>query len=117
MIWTLVNQHFEWMALSLATYRFAYQPNERFLLKLGCVMTVVYALKYSIKRERPNQKDSLSFPSGHSAVAWFLAWEYNHPLIYGWAIMVSYARVYERYHWTSDVLFSIGLTYGIHQLL
>lgn len=117
MIWTHVNQNFEWMALTLATYRFAYRPTETFFLKLGVVLTIVFALKYTVQRERPNGKDALSFPSGHSAIAWFLAWEYNHPLVYGWAAMVSYARVYEKYHWWSDVLFSIGLTYSVHQIL
>lgn len=114
MIWTLVNQHFEWMWITLATYRFAYRPTEHFLVKLSVTMGVVLALKYIIPRERPNRKNKHSFPSGHTALAWFLAWEYQHPLIFGWAAMVAYARVYESYHWWSDVLFSVGWTYWVH---
>jgi len=76
--------------------------------------------KYSFGRERPDQEQGLghffehgvSFPSGHSAVAWsiasVLAHEYPGPLskflAYGMATAVSASRVAGKEHFPSDVV-------------
>jgi membrane-associated phospholipid phosphatase len=56
--------------------------------------------------------DRDSFPSGHSTVAWsiapILAAQYSDqvwvaPLVYSLATLTSLSRVYEDFHWSSDV--------------
>jgi len=110
----ILNQNFEWMFLVLATYRFAYHPTALFIQKLVTLIFVVYILKHTVRRWRPNRKDRLSFPSGHSALAWFLAWESQNPLIMAWAAMVSWARVKDHYHWWSDVIAGSAIAYFIN---
>ena len=57
-----------------------------------------------------------SFPSDHGAVYFTLAiviWRARPPLgiaAFFWAIVIDLARVYEGYHWPSDVLASVGLS-------
>ncbi len=85
------------------------------------------ALKYSFRRERPNQDNGsgsffqaggTSFPSEHSAAAWsvagVVAHEYPGPLTklfaYGAASLVSYSRIRAQKHFPSDV--AIGALLG-----
>jgi membrane-associated phospholipid phosphatase len=76
----------------------------------GSTMIVVYVLKVSIDRTRPNGGGQ-SFPSGHTASAFsgaaFLqlryGWAYGVPA-YLAAAFVGYSRVESKQHWTSDVL-------------
>jgi membrane-associated phospholipid phosphatase len=76
----------------------------------GSTMIVVYVLKVSVDRTRPNGGGQ-SFPSGHTASAFsgaaFLqqryGWAYGVPA-YLAAAFVGYSRVESRNHWTSDVL-------------
>lgn len=84
-------------------------------------LTMIEALKYSLRRDRPLQGDSsgaffqsggASFPSEHSAAAWsvasIVAHEYPGPLTkifaYGTASLVSYSRVRAEKHFPSDVV-------------
>ena len=91
-------------------------------------LAMTEALKYSFRRERPNQSDGAggffktggtSFPSEHSAAAWsiasVMAHEYPGPfmkfLAYGAASFVSYSRVRSENHFPSDV--AIGAFLGM----
>lgn len=80
---------------------------------------VVYGLKHSTSRERPNGSDNYSFPSGHASTAFvaaeFLYQEYKDKSIwisvggYGMATLVSAARVHNNQHWVSDVVAGAGI--------
>ena len=76
------------------------------------------ALKFTVRRERPNGENDLSFPSGHSASAFATAGVLQRH--YGWKVgvpatvvagYVATARVHDNYHYLSDVIFggAIGL--------
>jgi len=78
--------------------------------------SVVWIIKPLSRRERPNGRNSLSFPSGHTAVA-FTGAELVR-LEYGWgwgtaayaaAATVGCMRIYRNYHWLSDVLAGAGI--------
>jgi hypothetical protein len=78
----------------------------------------VQALKFSVRRERPDGSDNQSFPSGHSASAFATAGVLQRH--YGWkagvpativAAYVATARVHDNKHYLSDVIF--GATMGI----
>jgi membrane-associated phospholipid phosphatase len=75
-------------------------------------------LKYTVKRERPDGSDSLSFPSGHTSTAFSLATVATHH--YGWKVGVpAYAlascigltRIEQDRHHLSDVI--AGATLGL----
>ncbi|MEA3496390.1 MAG: phosphatase PAP2 family protein [Bacteroidota bacterium] len=96
----------------------------------------VYALKLSGHRHRPNTGDpfnrwdgpqlsthNLSFPSGHSAAAFSVASVISEELketkwvpylAYSIASMTALSRVYDNYHWTSDIFLGsvIGFVTG-----
>jgi len=72
----------------------------------------VQVLKVSVQRERPDESDHFSFPSGHSASAFATAGVLQHH--YGWkvgvpatvvAAYVATARVHDNRHYLSDVIF------------
>ena len=74
-------------------------------------LTSTYFLKYYIKRERPNKKNMMSFPSGHTSGSFVSAWILNS--IYGiklgipafvFATGVGIQRIHSDNHWFSDVL-------------
>jgi hypothetical protein len=75
-------------------------------------------VKKATHRLRPNQKDNLSFPSGHTGLAFmgaeFLAQEYSEksPIYtvigYGFAVTTGVFRMYNRDHWFSDVVAGAG---------
>ncbi len=77
---------------------------------LGTTLAVVYILKPTVDRTRPNG-GSQSFPSGHAASAFagaaFLqiryGWGWGVPA-YAAAAFVAYSRVESKEHWTSDVI-------------
>lgn len=94
-------------------------------------MTILYGLsnlvaggitqsgKYIIGRERPDQSNNQSFPSGHTETAFvaaeFLHQEYNDKSVwisvggYAAATFVGVARVYHNKHWVSDVVTGAGI--------
>lgn len=81
---------------------------------------IVNALKYTVQRKRPNGASTISFPSGHSATAFFLATmlhrEYGET-VSPWFSVAGYAmaagtgvmRVASNRHWISDVLAGAGI--------
>lgn len=115
-ILNFVDQSFPWLFPITFIYAFLQKPNIYFIYQIIVLMIIVFTLKTIIGRKRPNQKDHYSFPSGHSALAWFIAWNIHHPLTYLWAILVSWSRVYYFHHWWTDVIYSILLSYWINFL-
>jgi membrane-associated phospholipid phosphatase len=81
----------------------------------------VYGLKYLIHEQRPSH-GSHSFPSGHTAIAFFgcgfihkrYGWKYAIPA-YAAATFVGYSRIKIKEHWVHDVIggAAIGLFYSI----
>lgn len=88
-------------------------------------LLLVTALKHTVKKERPDNSDSLSFPSGHAAIAFttatLLFYEYKESNIWYassgflFATATGVLRVANNRHYTSDVLTGsgIGLVSGI----
>lgn len=76
------------------------------------------SIKHFTHRLRPNKSDNLSFPSGHTALAFmgaeFLAQEYStkspvYTVIgYTFAVTTGVFRMYNRDHWFSDVVAGAG---------
>ena len=74
------------------------------------------AIKYSVQRERPDQSNSASFPSGHSAGGFAAAavltrhygWKAGIPAYLG-ATYVAAARVHDNKHYLSDVTFGAAM--------
>jgi len=76
----------------------------------------VQALKYTVRRERPDGSNTQSFPSGHSASAFATAGVLQQH--YGWklgvpatlvAAYVATARVHDNKHYLSDVIFGAAM--------
>ena len=74
------------------------------------------ALKFTVQRERPDDSNNVSFPSGHSASAFATATVLQRH--YGWkvgvpatvlAAYVATARVHDNKHYLSDVVFGAAL--------
>ena len=79
---------------------------------------IVVPLKYATQRDRPDNSDHLSFPSGHSADTFAVATALERHL--GWkgavpgyifASYVAISRMHDNRHYLSDVVF--GSTVGI----
>ncbi|MFB6190282.1 MAG: phosphatase PAP2 family protein [Candidatus Nanohaloarchaea archaeon] len=90
--------------------------------------TVTYSLKYIVRRERPADSNratvGYSFPSGHSATAFYLAVMFSSvlnlaPLLYTVAGLVATSRIYFRLHYPLDALAGslIGVSGGYLTLL
>ena len=76
----------------------------------------VQAIKYTAQRERPDESNHQSFPSGHSASAFATAGVLQRH--YGWkagvpatvvAAYVATARVHDNRHYLSDVIFGAAM--------
>lgn len=80
---------------------------------------VVYALKNGVGAERPDQSNNLSFPSGHTALAFtnasLLYYEYKDSNIWYassgflFATATGVLRIANNKHYTSDVLAGAGI--------
>jgi undecaprenyl-diphosphatase len=94
----------------------------------GIEMLVQKLVKRFVKRPRPGvtvagvrflvkPPDEFSFPSGHTAGAFLMAlllvtfYGIPAPLLFGWAFMVGFSRVYNGVHYPSDVL--VGALLGL----
>lgn len=85
----------------------------------GIMGISVLALKNTFKEERPDKSDQLSFPSGHTAIAFtnaaLLYYEYKDSNIwyassgYLFAAATGVLRVANNKHYTSDVLTGAGI--------
>jgi membrane-associated phospholipid phosphatase len=78
-------------------------------------------IKYSVRRERPDQSNTFSFPSGHAADTFAFAtalerhfnWKYYVPA-YAFATYVAMSRLHDNRHFASDVAFgsAVGIIAG-----
>jgi membrane-associated phospholipid phosphatase len=78
------------------------------------------AIKAAVGRERPNQQDNKSFPSGHTSNSFALAAVAERH--YGWKVgvpaylaagLVGASRLHEDKHWLSDVVAGATLGYVV----
>jgi membrane-associated phospholipid phosphatase len=80
---------------------------------------VFTSLKYTVKEERPDQSDDLSFPSGHTSIAFtnaaLLYYEYKDSNLWYassgflFATVTGILRIANNKHYTSDVLAGAGI--------
>ncbi len=82
-------------------------------------LVVIEALKHIVKKQRPDQSDDLSFPSGHTAIAFtnasLLYYEYKDSNLWYassgflFATATGVFRMANNRHYTSDVLTGAGI--------
>jgi membrane-associated phospholipid phosphatase len=78
--------------------------------RFAAMWMLVHVLKIFTAERRPDGSDFLSFPSGHSAWAGFIAAAYKHVAVWLWAFSVAASRVILRRHYVHDVI--TGLVIG-----
>jgi len=105
---------------------FGFQPKNNFkqqtinIVVANLIMgTTVFALKNTTNQERPDQSDNLSFPSGHTALAFtnasLLYYEYKDSNLWYassgflFATATGVLRIANNKHYTSDVLAGAGI--------
>lgn len=78
--------------------------------------TLTFGLKYSVRRERPDETSADSFPSGHASGTFATATVLTRHLgvkaaipAYVTATFVSVSRINQHRHWVTDVAFGAGL--------
>lgn len=83
-----------------------------FITTLFALLIIIGSWKIVSMKLRPDKSNYMSFPSGHSACAWFIAFTLFNANIYSaiWASLVSWSRVMLRRHHIEDVL--VGLLLG-----
>jgi membrane-associated phospholipid phosphatase len=124
-----LGQAYTLAGISLGTYAFGRATDNRVvshlgmdLLRAGVVTgTVTYAIKRSVRRDRPSTGKCCAFPSGHAAgtfafasVLWrHLGWRAAVPT-YTVASYVAMSRLHENVHFLSDVVFgaAVGIVSG-----
>ena len=95
----------------------------QFSKALASTVALTYALKLTVKKERPNKENNNSFPSGHTSVAFASAafvqkrygWEYGIPA-YLLAGYVGYTRINADKHDGVDVLVGAAIGVGMSYL-
>ena len=114
------------------------------LLTLLSTQVVVNLLKFSFGRARPSitvspdkfygliknsaffETDYASFPSGHTITVWGTIWILSFLLIknrhikillFVLGFLVGVSRVYLVYHWTTDIIASIVISYFIAKIV
>jgi len=109
----------EQVALSLGTYAYGRIFNQPRTAHLGMDLlqaqilteSLVQPLKFATRRERPDQSDRRSFPSGHAAITFagatvlerHVGWR-NSLLAYAAASYVAASRLHDNRHYLSDVV-------------
>lgn len=98
-----------------------FEGSQEFAKGLILTSATTYGLKYIIPEKRPSHGNH-SFPSGHTAIAFFgsgfihkrYGWQYAIPA-YAAAAFVGYSRIRIKEHWVHDVIggAAIGLLYSI----
>lgn len=88
-------------------------------LSLLGVTGVVHGLKNTVRRERPDLSSNVSFPSGHTASAFWAATIFHkeYSKKYPWISVMSYGiatttgalRVMNNRHWFSDICVGAGI--------
>jgi membrane-associated phospholipid phosphatase len=82
----------------------------------------VQLLKHIVQRERPDQSNNVSFPSGHAAGGFAVAGVLAHH--YGWkaaipayagAAYIATARVHDNKHYLSDVIFGAAMGFAANR--
>lgn len=92
---------------------------DRVLISAGAYLSagiISRAMKEAINSPRPNLFDNKSFPSGHTCMAFTGAELVRMEYGWGWgagayaiASGVAFMRMYNRYHWFSDILAGAGV--------
>lgn len=91
-------------------YLFDRDNSYHHMRSLVAVTVIGGAMKFTFNRERPNQLDRFSLPSGHTYSAFATASSLQHT--YGWTVgaiaypiaaIVGLSRITDDYHWLSDV--------------
>lgn len=114
----------EQVALSLGTYAYGHFFDAPKVAHLGMDLLqaqilaemMVEPLKFTVRRERPDGSNNLSFPSGHSAVTFatatvierHLGWR-KSVLAYVIASYVAMSRLHDDKHYLSDVIFGAAV--------
>ena len=88
--------------------------NIEFIIRFVYLLGSIQFIKTITNRNRPNNSDNLSFPSGHTACAFYIAFNINNIVIYIWALLASLSRVYLGYHYYSDIIGGFLLSYIIY---
>lgn len=112
------------VALSLGSYAYGRTTNSPKVSHLGMdllraqILTegLVQAMKYSVRRERPDGSNRLSFPSGHAAITFagatvlerHLGWRQS-ALAYSIAAYVAASRLHDNVHYLSDVVMGAAI--------
>lgn len=111
-----IDSNFDWMYPLLFIYTFTVVNDFTYFIEFIILLLAIYSIKYTVQRERPNKHNNLSFPSGHTAIVWFIVWKLPNVFTITYAILVSYSRVYYLHHWWSDVFAGFILSYWINFL-
>jgi len=111
---------------SLLTYAYGRIKDEPKVSHLGMDLVramvveevLTQALKYTVRRERPDLSDNHSFPSGHAGTTFAIATALERHLgwrgalpVYLFSTYVATSRLHDNRHYLSDVVF--GSTVGI----
>ena len=83
---------------------------------MAVMLTLVYGTKFLTGVSRPNSTNNMSFPSGHTAMAFvgaeIVRQEYGPwwgLAAYTAAVGTGFLRVYNNWHWSSDVIAGAGV--------
>ena len=117
------------VSAALATYAYGRLRDEKKVSHFGMDLlraqivcgAMTAGLKYATQRERPDQSNNHSFPSGHASVTFatatvierHLGWK-SSALGYTVASYVAASRLHDNRHWLSDVVFgsAVGIVSG-----